>query len=289
MINMDAPRHARLRRIVSRGFTPRVLAHARGRRASARAAAIVDARDRPGRVRLRHRDRRAAAAPDHLRHDGHSRRASTQLRLRADQHHPRRRRSRVRRRPGTNPIVAALDRRAGARGADERARRASARKHPTDDLTSAAAQRRGRRRDASPTRSSASFFVLLVVGRQRDHAQRDQPRHEGALPTTPTQRRDWAADFEARRADRGRGDRALGDAGDPLPPHRDARHRDRRPEDRGRREGRDVVQLGEPRRGGVRRPVPLRRRRARRTSTSASAARARTSASAPTSRAARSR
>ena len=66
------------------------------------------------------------------------------------------------------------------------------------------------------------------------------------------------------------------------------RHRRRRAGDQGRREGRDVLQLGEPRRAPVRRPVPLRRDRARRTSTSASARAARTSASARTSRAARS-
>ena len=57
MINMDDPRHARLRGIVSRGFTPRMLDAARGRRAARRAATIVDAVDRARRVRLRHRHR----------------------------------------------------------------------------------------------------------------------------------------------------------------------------------------------------------------------------------------
>ena len=42
-----------------------------------------------------------------------------------------------------------------------------------------------------------------------------------ALTDHPDQQRVWMDDFERRRADRGRGDRALGDAGHPLPPHRD--------------------------------------------------------------------
>ena len=93
-----------------------------------------------------------------------------------------------------------------------------------------------------------SFFLLLVVAGQRDDAQRDQPRHARAHATTPISAQIWIDDFEARLADRGRGDRALGHAGHQLPPHRDARHRGRRPGDQGRREGRDVLQLGEPRR-----------------------------------------
>ena len=59
--------------------------------------------------------------------------------------------------------------------------------------------------------------------------------------------------------------------------------RDPRPGDQGGRQGRDVAHLGQPRRGGVRRPVPLRHHARARTSTSRSAAAATTSASAPTS------
>ena len=84
----------------------------------------------------------------------------------------------------------------------------------------------------------------------------------------PDQRALWIADFDGGLADRGRGDRALGDAGHPLPAHRDARHRRRRPGDQGRREGRDVLQLGQPRRA---RSSPTRTAStspARRTSTS---------------------
>ena len=70
MINMDAPRHTKLRLIVNRGFTPRMVAKHRGPRPRDRPR--DRRRGRPqGRVRLRHRGRGRAAAADHLRHDGH--------------------------------------------------------------------------------------------------------------------------------------------------------------------------------------------------------------------------
>ena len=49
---------------------------------------------------------------------------------------------------------------------------------------------------------------------------------------------------DARPGDRG--DPALGDAGVPLPPHRDRRHRDPRPGDQEGRQGRHVAHLGRP-------------------------------------------
>ena len=132
-----------------------------------------------------------------------------------------------------------------------------------------------------------SFFLLLVVA--GNETTRNAISHGmRALTEHPDQRKIWTADFDARVAHRGRGDRALGDARHPLPPHRVARRGRRRPGDQGRREGRDVLQLGQPRRARVRRPVPLRRDPHARTSTSASAPAARTSASARTSPAARS-
>ena len=86
MINMDDPRHARLRRIVSRAFTPKMIKRFeedvqrdgggdRGRP------------DRDGAVRLRGARLGPAAPEDHLRDDGHRRRA---LRDGAaqHQHHP---------------------------------------------------------------------------------------------------------------------------------------------------------------------------------------------------------
>ena len=59
---------------------------------------------------------------------------------------------------------------------------------------------------------------------------------------------------------RGRGDPALVDPGAALPPHGHAGHRAARQADQGGRQGRDVAHLGEPGRGGLRGPVPVRHR-----------------------------
>ena len=80
-----------------------------------------------------------------------------------------------------------------------------------------------------------------------------------------------------------RGDPALGIARVPLPPHRHRGTEIHGQRDRRGRQGRDVVHLGQPRRDRVRRPVPLRHRRVSRRSRSRSAAAATTSAWAPTS------
>ena len=284
MINMDAPKHTKLRLIVNRGFTPRQVARIEE---TVRVAGARDRRPRraDGRVRLRQRDRGGAPAADHLRHDGHPARGH-QAHLRAHEHHPRRRRSRVR----------ADDRRADGRGHGAVPVRPRARAR-TGSTTRATTSPPRSCRPRSKTRTAGtgsrpselgSFFLLLVVA--GNETTRNAISH-GMLRAHRPSRSARALDRRLRGGlpDRGRGDRALGDAGHPLPPHRDARRRRRRPGDQGRREGRDVLQLGQPRRARVRRPVPLRRARARRTSTSASAPAARTSASARTSPGARSR
>ena len=75
MINMDDPKHFRLRSIVSKGFTPKEVArveqyvYEKAERLVDRLLEQVPRR----RVRLRRADRRATAARDHLRHDGHPR------------------------------------------------------------------------------------------------------------------------------------------------------------------------------------------------------------------------
>ena len=97
MINMDDPKHFRLRSIVSKGFTPKEITGVEGlvvekakrdRRPRARAVPRQD-------VRLRRAHRGGTPARDHLRHDGHPARGLLED-LRVDEHDPRRRRPRVR-------------------------------------------------------------------------------------------------------------------------------------------------------------------------------------------------
>ncbi|SBS70565.1 Linalool 8-monooxygenase [uncultured Mycobacterium sp.] len=71
--------------------------------------------------------------------------------------------------------------------------------------------------------------------------------------------RDVVGRFRRRRGDRGRGDRALGHSGDLHAAQSQAGLRTRWCEDEGRRQGFDVVQLGQSRRNQVRRPMVVRR------------------------------
>ena len=73
MINMDNPRHARLRRIVSAAFNPRMIKSIEDR-IELVADDVIDRVAPPGRLRLRGRGGGPPAARDHLRHDGHRRR-----------------------------------------------------------------------------------------------------------------------------------------------------------------------------------------------------------------------
>ena len=162
--------------------------------------------------------------------------------------------------------------------------------NPRDDITTSLMQAEvedesGKHR--LTTGELGSFFLLLVVA--GNETTRNAISH-GMRALTEQPRSAQGLDLRLRRrlADRGRGDRALGHARHQLPPHRDARRRGRRPGGEGGPEGRDVLQLREPRRARLRRPVPLRRDSAPRTSTSASARAARTSVSARTSPGARS-
>ncbi len=215
---MDDPRHKKLRGLVSSGFGPKQLNQLLDQ-VQVRAAGVIDAVQDEGRVRLRQRDRRADAAADRLRH---GRRAAIARadRLRADEHHPRRRRPRVRadlRGPDGRVHDAAPDG-DGARAAPPRRPVRRHHEHPH--------ARGGRRR--APHRPRVRVVLHPARRRrQRDDAHRDQPRDVRAAPEP---RPEGALDERLRplRAGRRRGDRAVGDAGDPLPPHRDPGHRDRR-------------------------------------------------------------
>ena len=132
--------------------------------------------------------------------------------------------------------------------------------------------RRGRRRAADP-QEFGSFFILLVVA--GNETTRNAISHGMKLLTDhPDQRAIWFDDFDGAHQDRGRRDRPLRDAGDPLPSHRHRGHRAQRQADRRGRQGGDVVHtrptatrrvFADPYRFDVRRPNPkagrLRRRR----------------------------
>ena len=105
---------------------------------------------------------------------------------------------------------------AQALGEDRRA-------NPADDITSVMmhAEVDGERLTAQ---EFGSFFILLVVA--GNETTRNAISHGmKALTDHPDQRELWLDDFDGARQDRRRRDRALGDAGDPLPPHGDGGHR----------------------------------------------------------------
>ncbi len=142
-------------------------------------------------------------------------------------------------------------------------------------------QRRDRRRQAEPARVR-DVHAAADRGRQRDDAKHhrpgmlalmQQPRAVQALRGRPRAAADSAVEEILRWASPGAA----------LPAYRDGRHRDPRPGDRARRQGRHVAHLGQPRRERLRRPLHVRHLPRSRTSRWPSAAAARTSAWAPTS------
>jgi cytochrome P450 len=226
MIVMDDPRHTRLRRIVSRGFTPGMLRKTEADVDRA-AAAIVD--DVMQRGRCDFVAEIAAALPLKIICDMMGI-PDSEFRFVFDR---------------TNLILGAADPEAYVGGPGrcvpailkagqelaalmENLTR-SRRERPTDDLTSALIHA-----DVDGERPHRAGDRLLLHsarrGGQRDDAQCDQPRHESPV-RLPRTAHAVGARLRAHRADRGRGDRPLGDAGDPFPPHRDVRHRDPRPAD----------------------------------------------------------
>ena len=284
MINMDDPRHARLRRIVSRAFSPAADREVRGGRAPCgRLGRRRPAGDRA--VRLRADRRGAAAAEDHLRHDGHPRRP-------------------VRHGPGATPTSSCpgptrsscprtWTRRCSSSSAPAQAladlvtalaaERAQA---PRDDLVSAlvTANIDGEQLTSAEL---ASFFILLVVA--GNETTRNALSHALMLLTEfPDQRALLLADMDDRLERRGRGDRPVRLAGhvhaaDPHP----GLHHERAGLPQGRQGG-AVLLLGQPRRGPSSPTPSASTSPARPTRTSGSARPGRTSASAPTWPAARS-
>ena len=101
------------------------------------------------------------------------------------------------------------------------------------------------------------FFVTLVVA--GNETTRNLINHSMlALLDNPSEVARLRADRDPV-ANRGRGDAAVGDVDPQLPAHRDGGHGAPRPADRGRRQGRYVLHVRQPGRGRVHRPAPLRR------------------------------
>jgi len=190
MINMDDPRHGRLRRIVSRGFTPRALGKLEAdvqRRAKQTIDRVIEkgACDFVTEI--------AAPLPLEIICDMMGiaesqtkfvfENTNVILGLADPEYVP----------PGTNVLMAALG--AGKALADLMNELTEARrKNPQDDLTSAllSAELEG---DSLTQAELASFFVLLVVA--GNETTRNAISHGmKALTDFPDQRRKWAADFE---------------------------------------------------------------------------------------------
>ena len=244
MINMDAPKHTKLRLIVNRGFTPRQVAKIEDI-VRDQAREIVDrVVDRCGECDFV--SEIAAALPLQIICDmmGIPREDNKRI-FELTEHHPRRRRPRVRADDGR-----AHGRGHGAVPVRPRARARTALDNPRDDITTtlmqAEVEDENGRHKLTPGELGSFFLLLVVAGNETTRNAISHGMH--ALTDHPDQRADLDRRLRRRLADRGRGDRAVGDAGHQLPPHRDARRRGRRPGDQGRREGRDVLQLGQPRR-----------------------------------------
>ena len=116
--------------------------------------------------------------------------------------------------------------------------------NPRDDLTTALVQAEvdGERLTSAEV---ASFFILLVVA--GNETTRNAISH-GVLALTrfPDERDEVVGRLRGDGANGGRGDRAVGIAGDLHAAHADRRLRAERSEDGGRRQGDVVVLLGQP-------------------------------------------
>ncbi len=191
MIAMDDPRHARLRGIVSRGFTPRSLAKLQGD-VERRAAALVDSVIDKGECDFV----RDIAAPLPLGiicdmmgiPESQTQFVFEQTNIILGLGDP----EYVA--PGTNPLIAALT--SGKALADLMNELATERrKHPKHDLTSQllSAEVDG---ETLTDQEIASFFVLLVAA--GNETTRNAISHGMlALSDHPDERTKWAGDFEA--------------------------------------------------------------------------------------------
>ena len=281
MIVLDDPRHAKLRQLVQKGFTPRTVGAAWRRACATRARRLVHDAAELGECDFVNQF--AAPLPLQVICDMLGVPPSDEKQIFE----------------WTNIILGAGDPEFGgtlevlfnaALGMYEYAQAARAMTgspHPRDDLTSILmhAEVEGQRLTTS---EFGSFFILLAVA--GNETTRNAISWGMKLLTDHPDQRRRVAGRPGPGPQRDRGDRALGQPGDPHAPDRQRGHRDRRPADRRRRQGRAVVLVGAT---GTRRssttgttstsPAVMRKSRW------ATAPAARTSASAPTSPAGRSR
>ena len=127
---------------------------------------------------------------------------------------------------------------------------------PKSDLISMMAHSEATR-DMDPKNFLGNLILLIVGG--NDTTRNTLSGSIYALNKNPDQYREAARQSGADRQFRARGD-PLADAAGAYAPHRARRHRVRRQADQEGRQGRDVVRLGQPRRGGDRAPLRLHHR-----------------------------
>ena len=141
---------------------------------------------------------------------------------------------------------------------------ADRRQNPRDDIMSALVHAEIDGERLSDPELNLFFITLIVAGNETTRnlinhsmlALLDHPDEAERLRKDPSL-------WDTRRG----GDAPLGRVDPQLPPHRHPRHRDPRRADRGGRQGRHVLRGRQPRRRGVRRPARLRRGAARPTTT----------------------
>ena len=253
MINMDNPRHARLRRIVSAAFNPRMIKSIEDRielvaddvidRVAERGACdfVVEVAARlPLEIIC---DMMGIAAADYDTVFN----ASNVILSAGDAEYVT---------PGEDPMVAFMTaaQQLNLLMIDLATYR---REHPTEDVTSALVNTNVDGEALTDTEVAAFFILLVVAGNE---TTRNAISHGLlAMTTYPEQRALWQARPGGHRRHRRRRDRALGLPRHLDAPHRRGRHRARRRRARRGRQGDHVLQLGQPRRGRLRGPLHLRR------------------------------
>ena len=249
ILNMDPPKHNRYRRLVTKGFTPRVIAQLE-EQIERRAKRIVD--DVCERGECEFVEDVAAKLPLEMICEMIGLPESDWQRMFEI----------------SNTVVAFDDPEyqanpdIGAAAATEiylycNDIAADRRANPRDDLMTALVQAEldGDRLDELELNL---FFVTLVVA--GNETTRNLISHGTLALIEHPEQMQHAARRPQPVPERGRGDAALGQLDPQLPPHRHPRHRDRRPAHQGRRQGRHLLHGRQPRSQRVRRSPPLRRR-----------------------------